>query len=442
MSTKTNLTDQEQKALHEVISLTMTNCLLQTQGIDVAIPYLQGAPGAGKTASFYAEVEKTDGEIISTHFALKMLEELGGIPQFSTCVVDGEKRTATEWSFPDIMKSLFLASDKAKTKQLGGVLTTVKSNGRVIAALTNGVKKNIKCPDGCELEAVKGDGKERIVVWMLDDMHLCGPVHMAMLYEILTERKLREYVLPNNVALVLCGNTSQKAGAKVTFSAIVNRCSMMPVKTDFKNWKNEFALDYGIHPAIISYLSNESYRQYFHEEEEVDTPWASPRSWTRLSSLMLALEGEINGKKLPVDDLSYIVSSHVGKTAGSNFIQYYKIFTNFNMKEIFKNYKNFKIPNSATEQYALSYAIITEFCGISPKKRKEKDYCKKLAHFIQEYRNAKANVSEIGMMMLKELSQIERSTKKPVLKEAMKELIKLDATLIHKTAQEIIEYGK
>lgn len=444
------------KPLHEVVDLTLAMCIAQTEGKDVAIPYLQGDPGGGKTASIYAEGREADWDVISTHFALKMLEELGGIPQFSKTVINGEKRIATEWSFPDIMKVLYLHSDWMYVKERGGILKRSKATGSVIGAFPlqlhsdkdkdDQIKDLITISEVDEnfeiVEVIKGDGKRRGVVWMLDDMHLCGPVHMAMLYELLTERKLREYYLPKNVAMCLCGNTSQKAGAKTTFSAIVNRCALFPVFTDFGYWKNNFAIVNGVHSAIISFLGNQTFQKHFHEKEEVDKPWASPRAWTRLSTIIKRIEEMSGGRKLAADDLAYLAAAHVGKTASGEFVNYYKIFTQFDMKKIFEDYKNFGLPTDPTQQYAVAYAIITEYSGVTSEERKAKKYPAKLAHFINCFRKAANNVSELGIMMLKELSAIEQNTKKPVLSEALTELVKIDPSLVHNVAQDIITYGK
>ncbi len=442
------LTNQDRLPLHEAIKLTLINCELQTKGEDVAIPYLQGAPGAGKTASVYSLSKDNGDEVVSVHFALKALEELGGIPQFATTYVAGEKRISTMWSFPDIMTNMYLMSDKVTTKTVGGVFKHSISTNRLLGAYPCKTESEVVEMLGTDfnpsiekLETIKGDNNPRRVYLMLDDMHLCGPVHMAMLYELLTERKLREYKLPDNVAIILCGNTSQKAGAKTTFSAIVNRCAMMPIYTDFKNWKQEFALGFEIHPVILSFLSNQSYNAHFHQEEMVDEPWASPRSWTRLSTMLKALEVRNNNKKIPSDDMVYISSAHVGKQVSADLVNYYKIFSNFNMNEIYKKYKTFKIPIEPVEQYAVAYAIITEYCGKDAAEKKKEKYSMKLAHFINLFRTAKNNVSELGMMMLKELSSIEKATGKQVLKHAMKDLLKIDPNIVSDLSDDIITYG-
>jgi len=109
---------------------------------------------------------------------------------------------------------------------------------------------------------------------------------MGLLYELFTERTLRGYQIPKNCAMMMAGNASSKSGAKSMFSAIINRCVMMPVYTDFDGWKTNFALreDVKVHAAVVSFLGNSQYQKFFHEEEQVDVAWGSPRSWTRFAN--------------------------------------------------------------------------------------------------------------------------------------------------------------
>jgi len=107
---------QNGKALHEVMNEVLWNCGLQVNGIDVGIPFICGAPGGGKTASIHYLSNQYNFGIVSTHLALKPIEETGGIPQFDTIMINGKPVLGTIWSFPDIMKVLYEVSEKRKIR--------------------------------------------------------------------------------------------------------------------------------------------------------------------------------------------------------------------------------------------------------------------------------------------------------------------------------------
>jgi len=376
--------DQYSKEINDVMQLVTSNIFMQVNGLDVAYPYIAGSPGGGKTTALSTLCDQLKWGLISTHFALKPLEETGGIPQFETIKIGGKDTLATIWSFPDIMKELYIQAEQHK-----------------------------------------------LVVWLLDDIHLCGSIHMAMLYELLTERKLRDYKLPKNVAIVLAGNHgNNKAGAKTMFSAIINRVSLFPIYTSFTGWKMNFAIKNKIHPAIMSFLGNNKYDQFFHETEQVDTPWGSPRSWTRLSNIISQLE-RWNKKELNSDELLYLAHSHVSKEGASEFLQYYKIFMKFNIKDIIQNADQFKLPDSPVNKYALAFALCSYYSGLKDPNEIIKQFSKIIYNYIRDS-------PDLGIMIIHEIIDIEKCLNRRNLYSALsKELNIIEPGITNHLLKEI-----
>jgi len=379
---------QNQKALHEVIKLVIENCYMQTMGFDVGIPFICGAPGGGKTASLHYLSTLYDFAVISTHLALKPLEETGGIPQFEKIIINNQELLGTIWSFPDIMKKLYELSEQKRDK---------------------------------------------IVIWLLDDAHLLSPVHMALLYELFTERTLRGYKIPNNCAMVMAGNTSSKSGAKTLFSAIVNRCVLMPVYTDFEGWKNNFALreDVQVHPAIISFLSNHQFRKFFHEEEQVDQAWGSPRSWTRFATEISNREKWYQ-KTVDSDVCLYLGTGYVGKEAASEFTTYYKIFIEFDMESIIASATDYKLPEDPVKKYALAYALVTYYTSRENKTRITPNLSYLITLFMKE-------APELAIMIIKEMKQYETANnKKNIVNNILANIQKIEPNLTKQILQDLV----
>jgi len=377
---------QAQKEINDALELVMSNCYLQINNVDVAAPYIVGTPGGGKTQSLHTMCENYNWGLLSTHFAMKPLEEVGGIPNFDRFEINGEQVLGTIWSFPDIMGSMYKMAPNYD-----------------------------------------------MVVWLLDDMHLCGSIHMALLYELLTERKLREYHVPDNVAIVLAGNFgSNKAGAKTMFSAIMNRVTMLPVFTSFEGWKKNFALRNNIHLAIQSFLGNDKYQQFFHEEEQVDAPWGSPRSWTRLSNIISALE-EWKGEAVNEEDCLLLSQGHVSKNAASEFLQYYKIFTKFDIPDILSKSDSYKLPDSPIDKYALAYALCSHFAGAKDRKAINKSFSEIVYKYLKQY-------PDLGIMIIHELLDMEKiMNKRNVYIDVAKELNKIEPGITHQLLKDVVD---
>lgn len=355
-------------ALQDCINhFVIPNCVLQTREdiIDkggVAIPLLLGKPGAGKTAICKQTFTTLEWCMLTIQPALKPIEEYGGIPKFKTFCIEGteEKILGTTWSIPEVL-----------------------------------------------VELHKLSSKHALVVFFWDDIHLCGPEHLALMQECFTERSIRGYNLPGNVAILLAGNPSHKAGFRSLSSAIINRCVKLNVYSSYEHWKGNFAVKEGIHSSIVSFLGHAMYSKYFHEEEQVDDAWASPRQWTRLSNFLCAYEEQV-GNLMPNNQLLYYSSGHVGKEAASQYMRYYEIFSKFDVKSIFEDSKNFVMPSDELDRYIFVFAALNHIVQSYSKKAKET-----LLEQIVDISAVLLNSDEsIGLLLLKEIMLVSTKTSK------------------------------
>jgi len=100
----------------------------------------------------------------------------------------------------------------------------------------------------------------------------------------------------------------------------MNRVQKIYVDTEYQYWKNNYAVPMGLHPAIISFLEAADYKHHFHADEDVKDPWASPRSWTNLSTKITYCEkiGYMNNIR-EIERLA-LFCSHVGAAAATDFV--------------------------------------------------------------------------------------------------------------------------
>ncbi len=319
----------------------------------VSIPYLLSKPGAGKTSIVGQVCELMSWGMLTIQPALKPIEEYGGIPKFKTITFEDsqEKVLGTVWSIPDVMIEL----------------------------------KNLS-------------EKHEVVVFFWDDLHLCGPEHLALMQEFFTERSIRGYKIPDNVGIVLAGNQSNKAGYRSLSSAIVNRCVRLPVYAAFSDWKVDFAIQNGIHQSIISFLGHPMYSKFFHEEELVDMPWGSPRQWARLSNFLTAYEDGMK-KPMPSNQVLYFATGHVGAEAASQYVRYFEIFTKFDIVKIFEDTKNFSVPDDELDRYIFVFACLNHIVGNYSKRNKE-EMNKKIVDVVGKMFEADES---LGLLLLKEI---------------------------------------
>ena len=351
-----------EKPINEVMDYVDAMVQLWIAGRDVAIPYLVGVPGIAKTANVLSMCEANDWNLLHTHYSLRPIEEVSGLPQFKDISINGEEYKGTVWTLPDIMTTLY----------------EIASNGKH-------------------------------TVWFLDDFHLATSAHLSLAYEMFSQdRQLRGYSIPKNVGFVLAGNNSSKAGAKVMFSAIVNRVAKFPVTLDFNAWKSNFALSHGVNTKVVSFLANESNKgKYFIGEESTDHPWPSPRSWTRLGEILSIVE---NNRDPDQAEVLYLGSAHIGDEAASEFSSHYFVYSKIDIGSVFDRRIPVEIPGDMMHRYIYMMASNREFMDryLKTKPNERRD----LTMFYSAVLAKIAMVqSEIAIAGLKEIIDYESSLK-------------------------------
>ena len=182
----------------------------------------------------------------------------------------------------------------------------------------------------------------------------------------------------------------------------------------------------------MSFLGNLQYQKFFHEDEQVDVAWGSPRSWTRFANEVKSRE-EYHKKIISTDTCLYLGSGYVGKEGASEFSTYYKIYSEFDIDNILANYKDYHLPIEPVKTYALAYALTTNYIG-----RADRDkFLPNIAHLIGLFMK---EASELSIMIIKEMRQFEKvSSKKNILNKIIAQLQKTEPELTRNTLKEIVD---
>lgn len=126
--------------------------------------------------------------------------------------------------------------------------------------------------------------KDKPGVLFLDEINAAPPLVQAGLYQLVLDRRVGEYILPDGWWIVAAGNRQQDRA--VTFrmsSALSNRFVHVTLDTDADDWRT-WAISKGIDPLVVSFIG---YRPKLLREDPTDSPaFATPRSWEMLSDVM------------------------------------------------------------------------------------------------------------------------------------------------------------
>lgn len=338
--------------LHIAVEYSLTHMEGFWDGEKMATPYIAGKPGGGKSEMLKFACEKKAIGFLPITVGLIRPERFSGIPDF--------KREA-------------LYNNMGA--QIGTELQTEWSVPEIVCAMREMSKRY-----------------EKVLV-LYDDWHIAAPEIQASGFETFTYRSINGHAIPQNVGIMLAGNNSSLAGARAAYSAVMNRVCKIYVNTDFDHWRDKYAIRHNLNNEILSFLDTESYRHYFHGEEDAREPWPSPRSWTegsraidRMSRSGFDLKSDIGNNVL-----LNIICAHVGNKAGSEFMTWHNIYSKIDAKRIFDTGR-WTFPTKAIDRFAFGATCTDEFINRWAKKEKEPEkyktaannYCKMLGEWEKD----------------------------------------------------------
>jgi hypothetical protein len=140
----------------------------------------------------------------------------------------------------------------------------------------------------------------------------------------------------------------------------------------------------------MAFLKDPVNLKYFHGEEQVDTSWPSPRSWTYLSTLLNEL-GRESEKNLSTNIIDYLAQNAVGKEAATKLSAFYNIYSKINIEEIFKNAFTFRLndydDDSITKKYIIAFAATRYYLShyISKKNKPDDDITRRFYQILNVY---------------------------------------------------------
>ena len=121
-------------------------------------------------------------------------------------------------------------------------------------------------------------------ILFLDEINAAPPLVQASLYQLVLDRRVGEYILPDGWWIVAAGNR-QKDRA-VTFrmsSALSNRFVHLDLDTDVSDWR-AWALEKELEPLVVAFIG---YRPALLREDPGESAaFPTPRSWEMLSDII------------------------------------------------------------------------------------------------------------------------------------------------------------
>jgi len=158
----------------------------------------------------------------------------------------------------------------------------------------------------------KGEG-----ILFLDELNSAPPSVQASAYQLILDRRVGEYVLPDGWAIVAAGNREGDRGLTYRMpSPLANRFVHFEMEVDVDDWKF-WAYKKEIDERIIAYISYKSEHLFTFDAKSDVKSFATPRSWEYVNSVLQS--------SITEELLLECLSGAVGKDVSVGFLSFCKV---------------------------------------------------------------------------------------------------------------------
>ena len=264
------------------------------------------------------------------------------------------KRPLFLWGPPGIGKSELV---EGITRDLGGLMIDLRL-GQMEPTDIRGIpyynKDNGKMDWAAPIELPDEETAAQypIVVLFLDEMNSAPASVQSAAYQLVLNRRVGKYKLPDNVVMVAAGNRESDKGVTYRMpTPLANRFIHQEMRVDFNSWQ-EWAVNSNIHKDVVGYISFAKQDLYDFDAKSSSRAFATPRSWTFVSELL---------KNDAVDDdtAMNLIAGTVGEGLAVKFMAHRKIASRMpNPMDILKG----KVKDLNVKEVSAMYSLVISMC--------------------------------------------------------------------------------
>lgn len=182
----------------------------------------------------------------------------------------------------------------------------------------------------------------------IDELNRAPMLVQNALFQLILDRRLGEYVLPSNCAIIAAGNRESDGGGVTRMaSALSNRFTHLNVEPDLDDW-SRWAVQHDVHPMVIAFLRFKPTLLYDFDRNAQAFP--TPRSWEFVSRIVTN-----PGSR---DLERAMVTGTVGEGAAIEFLSFVDLYRTLpSIDAILMDPKGAPVPEDVATLYAASSAL-------------------------------------------------------------------------------------
>jgi hypothetical protein len=256
--------------------------------------FLWGAPGIGKSEIVHQVAAETNRKVLDVRLSLWDPTDIKGIPYYNS---DLKKMC---WAPPEELPSLVDSTD----------------------------------------------------VLFLDELNSAPPATQAAAYQLILNRRVGAYILPDGVSIVAAGNREGDKGVTYRMPApLANRFIHLELRVSFDDWY-DWATRNKQHPHVVGYLQFAKQDLNDFDPKSPNKAFSTPRSWSFVSEL---LEEDDTSENTLTD----LISGSVGEGVAVKFMAHRKVSKQMpNPEDILTG----KVKQFGIKEISAMYSLTVNMC--------------------------------------------------------------------------------
>jgi hypothetical protein len=190
-------------------------------------------------------------------------------------------------------------------------------------------------------------------ILFLDELNSAAPAVQSSAYQLILDRRIGEYILPDGWAIVAAGNRDGDRGVTYRMPApLANRFVHFELEVSVEDWR-EWAYKNEINSAIIAYISYKNEHLFCFDPKSSEKSFATPRSWEYVHNILQA--------DLKPSVLLDVLSGAVGREVAVGFLSFIKVMQRLPDIDAVVSAKSQEYPEDIDVLYALASGIVSRY---------------------------------------------------------------------------------
>ena len=197
-------------------------------------------------------------------------------------------------------------------------------------------------------------------ILFLDELTSAPQMTQAGCYQLVLDRKLGEYVLPDGWVVIAAGNPASERGVHFSMPRpLRNRFVHLELEADLDDWCR-WAVRAQVRPEIVAFLRFKPELLHTADVTTDANAWPTPRSWEMASRVLsgVARRQKTNLLTGASEFEAQLLDGTVGQAAASELVAFLRLFRELpSIDEILLNPATATVPAEPSAQIAISTAL-------------------------------------------------------------------------------------